>query len=123
MDQWRPASEALLKSIEINPQFELAGALHLLVSDCYEKMEKAGQISTEEADPVIEWGYKTLFEKYPRSFAVEYAAIRLGEIYLAQGRPVTACVYFNWFLDQADLNDSRIREVRRILEGMEGCQQ
>ena len=97
--------------------------MHWLVSDCYEKMKKAGQLSAEEADPVIEWGYLTLFETYPKSYDVEYAALQLGKLNLARGMPVTACVYFNWFLDQAEIGDVRmIREVRRILEGMEGCQ-
>jgi len=43
---------------------------------------------------VIEWGYQTLFDRYPDSRDVEYAAIQLCKLYLARGKPVSACVYF-----------------------------
>jgi len=66
-------------------------------------------------------GYQILFEQYPETQVVEYAAVRLGEINMAKGRPATACVYFNWFLDHADEDDGRILGVRRILNEMEGC--
>ena len=106
-----------MDAIDSNPRFEYAGATHWLISDCYENLKREGQIPGDEADPAIEWGYQTLFEQYPETHVVEYAAVRLGEINLARGRPATACMYFNWFLDRADVNDGRIGLVRRILEG------
>ena len=76
-----------------------------------------------EADSVIEWGYQTLFDSYPAARDVAYAAVQLGRFNLARGRPVSACVYFNWYLDNAHANDGQIPEIHRILEEMEGCGQ
>ena len=112
-----------MTSIEINPAHVYAGAMHWLVSDCYEKLEKSGHISSEEADPLIEWGYKTLFDNYPDSRDVEYAAIQLGKIHLARGEPVSACVYFNWFLDRDPFDTDRMRVIQNYMAGTEGgCQ-
>jgi tetratricopeptide (TPR) repeat protein len=121
LKQWQQAADAFMDAIDSNPRFEYAGATHWLISDCYENLKREGQIPGDEADPAIEWGYQTLFEQYPETHVVEYAAVRLGEINLARGRPATACMYFNWFLDRADVNDGRIGLVRRILEGKEVC--
>ena len=115
------SADAFMRSVEANPNHQFAGAMHWLVSDCYEKLEKSGHISSEEADPVIEWGYQTLFDEYPDSRDVEYAAIQLGKIHLARGEPVSACVYFNWFLDHTHADNGQIADIRRILERMEGC--
>jgi tetratricopeptide (TPR) repeat protein len=123
LEEWLPAAEAFLDAIQANPRFEFAGSMHRLVSGCYENLKLEGQIDNEEADPIIEWGYQTVFDRYPQNpaFEAEYAAVRLGEINLARGKPATACVYFNWFLDRADEEDGRIAMVQRILEGTEGC--
>ena len=123
LEQWQPAADSFLASIEADPQFRFAGAMHWLISECYEKLKAAGQVRSEDADPVIEWGYQTVFDQYPDDPIVEHAALRLGEINLARGLPVTACVYFNWFLDRAGVQDGRAGEVRRILEGkgIGGC--
>ena len=51
---------------------------------------------------------------------VGYAALKLGKIHLARGKPVSACVYFNWFLDYGHAADGQIADVGRILERMEG---
>lgn len=75
----------------------------------------------------MEWGYQAVFERYPQppypAFEADYAALRLGEPNWARGRPATACVYFNWVLDRADVDDGRIAVVQRILEGkgLGGC--
>jgi len=53
---------------------------------------------------------------------VEHAAMRLGEMNLARGRPVTACVYLNWILDHAEDNMGLVAAVSRLLEGKEVCQ-
>ena len=62
--------------------------MHRMIANCYTRLKAAGEISAEEADPVIEWGYRTLFEKYPDSRDVIPAALHLIEINLARGRPV-----------------------------------
>lgn len=121
LKQWQPAADAFEVSIEANPQFIFAGAMHSLISHCYEKLKAVGELTAEEADPVIEWGYQTVFDQYPDGYLGEIAALRLGEINLARGMPVTACLYFNWFLDRVDADDGRILEVQRILEGKEVC--
>ena len=110
-----------MASIEINPGHRLVGAMHWLISDCYEKLKLAGEVLAEEADPVIEWGYQTLFDNYPDNRDVGYAALKLGKIHLARGESVSACVYFNWFLDYEHAADGQIADVGRILEQMEGC--
>ena len=40
-----------------------------------------------------------------------------------KSEPVSACVYFNWFLDYEHAADGQIADVGRILEQMEGCDQ
>lgn len=56
----------------------------------------------------MEWGYQAVFERYPQppypACGADYAALRLGEPNWARGRPATACVYLNWFLDRAEGN-------------------
>ena len=54
---------------------------------------------------------------------VGYAALKLGKIHLARGEPVSACMYFNWFLDYEHAADGQIADVGRILERMEDCSQ
>jgi len=53
LKQWQPAADAFLESIEANPQFRFAGAIHWLVSNCYEKLKAAEEASAQDADPVI----------------------------------------------------------------------
>jgi hypothetical protein len=73
---------------------------------------------------VIEWGYRTLFEQYPNSRDVEYAAIRLIELNLARGKPVSSLVYINWFLDRSEFDHpQRAQIIHRLIAGMEGCGQ
>jgi hypothetical protein len=55
-----------MRAIDADPRHEFAGSMHWLVSDCYEKLKRDGAVSVEEADPVIEWGYQTLFDRYQR---------------------------------------------------------
>lgn len=121
LEQWLPAADAFIDSVEANSQFMFADAMHWLVADCYEKLKQNGSVSAETADGMIEWGYQTLFNEYPGSPRTEHAALRLGEINLERGQPVTACLYFNWFLDHAFEKDMRIAAVEKILEGMQGC--
>jgi tetratricopeptide (TPR) repeat protein len=121
LGQWYPAADAFMRAIDADPRHEFAGSMHWLVSDCYEKLKRDGAVSVEEADPVIEWGYQTLFDRYPDSRDVEYAAIQLGKIHLARGEPVSACVYFNWFLDHTHADNGQIADIGRIMERMEGC--
>lgn len=49
----QPAADAFLESIEANPQFRFVGAIHWLVSNCYEKLKAAEEASAQDADPVI----------------------------------------------------------------------
>ena len=124
LGEWFEAADAFMTSIEINPRHVYAGSMHWLVSDCYEKLEKSGHISSEEADPVIEWGYQTLFDNYPDSRSVKHAAIRLAEINLARGKPVTALFYVNWFLDHSDFDDPRrMQIIHQLMVGLEVCGQ
>ncbi len=53
LKQWQLAADEFLESIEANPQFRFVGAIHWLVSDCYEKLKAAGEVSAQDADPVI----------------------------------------------------------------------
>jgi hypothetical protein len=48
--------------------------------------------------------------------------MRPGEMNLARGRPVTARVYLNWYLDHAEDNMGLVAAVGRLLEGKEVCQ-
>ena len=121
LGRWFPAADGFLRSIEANPNHQFAGSMYWLVSDCYEKLKRDGVVSAEEADPLIEWGYQTLFDRYPDSRDVEYAAIQLGKIHLARGEPVSACTYFNWFLDHTHAENGQIADIGRIMETMEGC--
>ncbi|MCE5186375.1 MAG: hypothetical protein LLF76_09645 [Planctomycetaceae bacterium] len=121
LKQWYPAATSFLAAIEADPHYEYAGPMHWMISHCYEKLRDEDAITANEADPIIEWGYKTLFEDYPSESVVEYAAIRLAQIYLAQGKPVSAAVYINWFLDTNYENDEKAGIIRRILQGLEGC--
>jgi tetratricopeptide (TPR) repeat protein len=124
LGQWFSAADAFLYSIDANPNHEFAGSMHWLVSDCYEKLKRDEAVLAEEADPLIEWGYQTLFDQYPESRDVEYAAIRLIEINLARGRPVTALVYVNWFLDHSAFDDPRrMHLIHHLMAGMEVCGQ
>ncbi len=103
---------------------EFAGSMHWLISDCYENLRRVGSVPATEADAVIEWGYQTLFDAYPDSRDVEYAAVRLIEMNLARGRPVTALVYVNWFIDDSAFDDPRgMHLVHQLLTGMEVCGQ
>jgi len=123
LGQWFPAADGFEQSIIADPNHPFAGQTHWLVSSCYEKLKDSETVDTNEANIMIEWGYQTLFDEYPDCPIVDYAALRLGEINLARGKPVTACVYFNWYLDYAFEEDGRIAQVQRILAGMEGgCQ-
>ncbi len=68
------------------------------------------------------WDFQTVFERYPDDRGALYAAMRLGEMNLARGRPATACVYFNWLLDRAeDANAGMVWAIGRLLEGKEVC--
>jgi len=100
----------------------LSGSLHWMIGVCYENLKADGAVSAEEAEAVMEWGYQTVFERYPDDRGALYAAMRLGEINLARGRPATACVYFNWLLDRAeDSNAGMVWAIGRLLEGKEVC--
>ena len=79
-------------------------------------------MTAAEADPLIEWGYQTLFDQYPDSRDVEYAAIQLGKIHLARGEPASACVYFNWIMDRVEPDDGRVAMIQRLLDGKAVCQ-
>ncbi len=112
-----------MASIEANPDHPYVGSMHWMISECYVRLKAAGAVSAEEADPIIEWGYQTLFEKYPNSRGVEYAAVQLVNFYLARGRPVSAGVYLNWLVDRALEDPSKSGIVYRLVQGWEGCDQ
>jgi tetratricopeptide (TPR) repeat protein len=118
LKQWFAAAEAFLEAIETDPNFRFAGSMHRLIADCYEHLKEEGLIDKEEADSIIEWGYQAVFERYSQppypAFEAEYAAMRLGEMNLARGRPVTACVYLNWILDRAEDNMGLAADGRSI---------
>ena len=112
-----------MNSTEADANHPFAGETYGLVSNCYERLKADGQISVEEADTMIEWGYQTLFDGYPNCLTVDHAALRLGEINMARGRPVSACVYFNWYLDHAHAATGQFADINRVLALMEGgCQ-
>lgn len=120
---WLPAAEALLASIEANPDHPYAGTMHWMISECYVRLKAAGAVSAEEADPIIEWGYQTLFDTYPNSRGVEYAAVQLVNFYLVRGRPASAGVYLNWLLDRVQENPAKSAIVYRLVQGWEVCGQ
>ena len=123
LKDWYSAAIAFTDSVQADPKHRFADAMHWLVADCYEKLKKEGSVSAEDADGMIEYGYQTLFDNYPGSPIIERAALRLGEISLARGKPASACVYFNWFLDHAHADDGRIPDVYYLMTKMEGgCQ-
>ena len=93
--------------------------MHWMISDCYVKLKTAGHIPPEKADPIIEWGYQTLFEQYPHTPDVRYAAIRLAEINLARGKPVGTLVYINWLLDNIPNERKRSEIISFILGQLE----
>jgi tetratricopeptide (TPR) repeat protein len=117
------AADAFYVAIEADPGFIYAGSMHWLIADCYEKLKRDGIVDAVEADPAIEWGYQTLFDAYPDSRDVAYAAIRLGEINLARGKPVAACVYFNWFMDYVHAGSGQFPDIYRILARLKECGQ
>ncbi|HOL32556.1 MAG TPA: hypothetical protein PK052_11310 [Anaerohalosphaeraceae bacterium] len=118
------SSEALLDSLDLFPNHPHAGSTCRMIADCYVKLKAEGVVDPNEADPVIEWGYKTLFDQYPDSRDVEYAAIRLIEINLARGKPVTAAVYINWLLDHTASGDPRrMNVIHKLMAGLEVCGQ
>lgn len=110
-----------MQSVAADPNHEYAGAMHWLVADCYEKLKKAGAVSSDEADPIIEWAYQTLFDKYRNCPQVYYAALRLGHINLDKGRNATACIYFLWFAENAYREDEYMSELDQVLRAMEEC--
>ena len=110
-------------SVETDPNHQWAGTMHWMISDCYKKLQADEVLTAEEADPVIEWGYKTLFDRYPDSRDVEYAAIQLCKLYLARSKPVSACVYFNWMMDHMHAESGQFADIRQIMEKMEDCDQ
>jgi tetratricopeptide (TPR) repeat protein len=118
---WQSAADYFLAALEAEPGFQYAGAMHWMIGVCFENLKSEGQVEAEEADAVMEWGYQTVFERYPQDRGALYAAMRLGEMNLARGRPVTACVYFNWILDRAEDNIGLAAAVGRLLEGKEVC--
>ncbi len=121
LGNWLYAADAFMNSIDANPDHRHAGSMHWMVSHCYEKLKQDSLVSAEEADAVIEWGYKTLFDEYPYSRDVEYAVLQLGKIHLARGEPILAGEYFNWFLDLTHADNGQIADIGQILERMEGC--
>jgi len=98
--------------------------MHWMISSCYERLQREGAVSAEEVAPVIEWGYQTLFEEYPNSRDVEYAAIRLIELNLARGKPVSSLYYIHWFLNRSEFDHpQREQIIQQLIAGMEGCDQ
>ena len=118
LEEWYLASESFFKSLQIDPDFQHAGAMHWMISSCYQKLQDVGVFTDEQAGPVIEWGYQTLFDEYPdgRKGDVEHAAMQLGRINLERDKPVTAFLYFNWILDRVEPDDGRVAAIQMLLK-------
>jgi len=123
LGDFEKAADAFYVAIEADPGFIYAGSTHWLIADCYEKLKRDGIVDAAEADPIIEREFQTLFDSYPDSRDVAYAAIRLGEINLARGKPVAACVYFNWFLDYVHAGSGQFADISQILARLKECGQ
>ncbi|HBR19065.1 MAG TPA: hypothetical protein DD726_02475 [Phycisphaerales bacterium] len=102
LGEYFDAADAFETSIEADPNQMFAGDMHWLISDSYEKLKAAGDVNAVEADPIIEWGYQTLFDNYPNCNIIDYAAMRLSQINLDKGNEVAACGYYCWLLMKND---------------------
>ena len=124
LKDWLASASALMDSVAANSRHQHAGSMHWMISSCYERLQREGAVSAEEVAPVIEWGYQTLFEEYPNSRDVEYAAIRLIELNLARGKPVSSLYYIHWFLNRSEFDHpQREQIIQQLIAGMEGCDQ
>ncbi len=124
---WEKAAEFAHKLIATDERFEYAANTQWMIGDCYERMEKAGRISSQDADILIEESYRNLMDKYPDNSLSNYCAIRLGEINMQKQNNVKACAYFCLFLMNAkDDYKNRVAWVEKMVTGLSssesGCQ-
>jgi tetratricopeptide (TPR) repeat protein len=71
--EYKPAIENYQVLVKGWPNHELAWTSQHMIGYCYEQMLRAGQISREEAKPLIRQAYETLLDKYPHCPAARAA--------------------------------------------------
>jgi TolA-binding protein len=121
LGEYFDAGDAFSASIEANPNHEFAGNMHWLVADSYEKLKAAGDVNAPDADAVIEWGYQTLFDNYPDCSIIDYAAVRLSQINMEQGKQTAACAYYCWLVMNADGDEGRMDFINNMFKRCGRC--
>jgi outer membrane protein assembly factor BamD len=82
-----------------------------LIGVCYERLQKSGTLTEEQAYPLIEQTYKAVIEKYPDNPYSEYACTRLGWMNFDKGQWADAAHYSELFLQKCPQDDPRINET------------
>jgi tetratricopeptide (TPR) repeat protein len=115
------AVERFQKVVDRWPDYQYAWSAQCLIGECYEKLQSSGKLSASEAEPLIEQAYQAVIEKYPDCSLVEYACLKLGDMYLQKGNQDKAVACFELFLKTAGPADSRIKNtIKMRLERLGG---
>ena len=101
------------------PDYRYAGGAQCAVGYCYAAMVKLGEISEQEAQPVIEEAYERVLEWYPDCYLADYAAFQLGEMNYARGDLAAAQQYYKLFLELARPGDARLKMVEARIKELE----
>ncbi|MGA2071028.1 MAG: tetratricopeptide repeat protein [Sedimentisphaerales bacterium] len=99
------------KAIAKWPDSQHACSAMGLIGVCYERLQKSGALTEEQAYPLTEQAYKAVIEKYPDNPYAEYACTRLGWMNFNKGRWADAAHYSELFLQKCRQDDPRINET------------
>jgi tetratricopeptide (TPR) repeat protein len=108
------------KVLQIAPEFIHAASMQWLIADGYEKLEASGAIPKAEADLIIEEEYKKLIDNYNNGMD-SMGALRLGEIYIEQGRMTEACACLGWYLMRMGIDECSAAQINGIFKKCERC--
>jgi tetratricopeptide (TPR) repeat protein len=120
LNQWENAITNYQKVVDDYPDFEYACGAQAGVGWCYELMVKAGKITKEQAEPLIEQAYTNVLARYPDSYIADYAAEQLALMSEERGDKSSAAQYYRIFLEKAHPEDKRIEKVTAKLSELEG---
>lgn len=88
------------KVVQTWPGYEYAWSAQAMLPVCYENMMRAGRMTPERAEAMMEKAYQVVVDRYPTCSLAEPAYLRLGLLKLKKDQPEQAAAYFTTFLDR-----------------------
>ena len=120
--QWEKAIANFQKVVDKYPDFEYACGAQAAVGWCYEFMIKAGKITKEQAEPLIEQAYNKVLTNYTDCYLADYAAYQLAQMKEEKGDRIAAVQYYRIFLEKTHPEDYRIGLIKDRIAELEGIE-